>query len=232
MIYNDNDLSKLLIVEEISRSILPQVFNASMIIPGRDGQRFMYSNFGIGYIRVKVRLIKDTREEVQKTMREIASLLFSSEPKSLHLRDEDLYNKAILSGMSDVEKYYYTGFVELEFECHDPFAYGISVTQPLNIAFDNKSTYECAGLIELVTQEINELSVYVNPFKRLKLIYPFKNGNVVVIDLKKESVTINGNLAMKYVSLDSDFFKIPPGKNLTVSAVGCSGTITFDERYL
>lgn len=230
MIFNDFSFEDLLIVEHIDRSLMPTIFNESRHIPGQIGSRFIKSNAHIGLITVKCRLIEETREKVQETIRIVAGKLYTDKPSKLELRDEpDKYNIAIVTGSTDVEKYLYTGYFEITFECHDPLAYSAEKTQALNTPFNNDGTRPAKGIITF-TASAGEQVLISNGKETLKLIYPFVGTEVLIVDLDKELITINDNNAMKYLSLDSDFFGIKIGSNaITVDGVG---TIKFSERWI
>ena len=231
MKFNGHDFTNLLVVESIERSLMPSIYNRSKTIPDKIGSYFTDSNVGNGQIIVRCRIIKDTRYEVQETVREVAGLLYSKEPRKLELRDEpSLYNMAILSGMSDVGKYLHTGYVELMFECHDPFAYGLlELEKKLNEPFEYRGGHSTPGIIDLLAPS-DDLMVISNGNKEIKLIYPFDGTQKVHVDLEKQNITINNNNAMKYLTLDSDFFTISPGKNIITT--NGEGVIKYRNRWL
>lgn len=232
MIFNDYDFKDDLIVEEIVRSVMPNVLNSSIYIPGLNGSVFNHSAFGETYITVKCRLIKKKRNDVQESMRKIAGKLHSPTPSKLKLRDEkDHYNFAIVDGMTEVEKYFSTGYFEIMFICHDPFAYTDEKVFNVNETFNNVGTFETHSIIEITAGITDKLVVHVGKLSEaITLIYPFTGTQKIVVDSEKQLVTMNGNNAMKYLSLESDFFMIPPGE-VTVTANGV-GTVKLKARYL
>lgn len=234
MKFNNIDFKNLLIVETIERNLMPTIKNEAIQIAGRAGSYLTETNIGNTYINVKCRLIETSRIEVQKVIRNIAGKLYTTQPAKLELRDEpDKYNIAKVTGTSSVEKFLYTGYFEIEFEAHDPFAYGVEVTAATNANFTNTGTYAANGIITFKAGTGNELTVS-NGTQTLKMIYPFTGTQNIVINLENQSVTMNGTNAMKYLSLDSDFFQIPIGtaKITIVPAPTGAGTVKYKPRWL
>lgn len=233
MIFNNYDFKDDLVVEEIVRSVMPNVFNSSKYVPGLNGSVFNRSTLSESYITVKCRLIKKKRNDVQVSMRKIAGKLHSPTPEKLKLRDEkDHYNLAIVDGMTEVEKYFNTGYFEITFICHDPFAYTDEKVFPVNETFNNVGTFETHSIIEITVGTTDKLVVHVGKLSEaITLIYPFTGTQKIVINSEKQLVTMNGNNAMKFLTLESDFFTIPIGETKVTVNSG-TGTVKLKERYL
>lgn len=233
MIFNDHDFRDLLVVEKIERSFLPPLQNYSKQVPGKTGLYFTRNEIGIGLIKVSVRLIEKSRSEVQERVREIAGKLYTKKPSKLILRDDFRYNIAIVSGTTDVSKFIHTGHGVIDFECHDPYAYGVEKTIKTNLEFANNGTAPATGTINITASKTDSILVSAsNQLNELKIIYPFKGGESLLIDLKNQTISINNTISMEYLSFDSDFFEIPPGPEQQINVNGGSGVLMYRERWL
>lgn len=231
MIFNGFDFTDLLVVEYIDRSLMPSISIEGTNIPGKHGMRFKELVMSPTEITVKCRIIGTSRIETQQIIRTIAGKLYTETPARLELRDEpDKYNMAILSGSSDVEKWFATGYMVLTFECTDIYAYSkVENTQPLNTSFINEGTYPSTGIIE-VQPNIGDTLVISNGTKSLTLMNTFNGTETIKVFLEKQLITMNDNNAMYLLTLDSDFFDIPTG-SANITATG-TGTVTYVERWL
>ena len=231
MIFNGFDFTDLLVVEYIDRSLMPSISIEGTNIPGKHGVRFKELVMSPTEITVKCRIIGTSRIETQQRIRTIAGKLYTETPARLELRDEpDKYNMAILTGSSDVEKWFATGYMVLTFECADIYAYSkVEKTQTLNTSFTNEGTYPSTGIIE-VQPNIGDTLVISNGTKSLTLMNTFNGTETIKVFLEKQLITMNDNNAMYLLTLDSDFFDIPTG-SATITATG-TGTVTYVERWL
>ena len=232
MIFNGYDFKNDLVVEYIDRTLLPPISNTTYKIPGKPGALLTSSDTGVGTISVKVRMFEPTRILTQALIRKVAGKLYYDTPKRLELRDEpDKYNMAILGGDTDLEKFLHTGGTDLKFQLLDPYAYSKQeTTVALNTEFTNPGTAAGYGIISFKASAGSSV-IIKSGLKELKVIFPFVGTEVMEIDLEKELITMNGNNAMKYLSLDSDFFKIEPGKNM-IEVISSIGTVTFRSRWI
>lgn len=231
MIFNGFDFTDLLVVEYIDRSLMPSISIEGTNMPGKHGVRFKELVMSPTEITVKCRIIGTSRIETQQRIRTIAGKLYTETPARLELRDEpDKYNMAILSGSSDVEKWFATGYMVLTFECTDIYAYSkAEKTQTLNTSFTNEGTYPSTGIIE-VQPNIGDTLVISNGTKSLTLMNTFNGTETIKVFLEKQLITMNNNNAMYLLTLDSDFFDIPTG-SAKITATG-TGTVTYVERWI
>lgn len=231
MIFNGIDFNDYLVVERIRRKLLPPINVVSINVPGDLGARFPTVQVESNIIEVDVRIIEKDREAVQAKAREVAGLLFTREPKKLKLKDEpDKFNMAILQGDIDLEKFMNTGYAVLEFLCLDPLAYSDNISSFQNINnkdIINNGTAPVFGkiTIKIVNESPNVKITLQNTGEYIFLEGPFVTNDILHIDLEKEVVTKNG-ISIP-ASLDSDFFKIPPG---TFRLTTTYGTIDLEFR--
>lgn len=231
-IFGGNDLSNLVVVENIFRYPLPIIENHDVDIAGAHGSRLMRNKIGKRTIQVTLRFIEDTYEQVQERVIELAPLLYSDTPQKLELRDTDLFNYAKVESISEVIKNHNTGEAVLTFVCHDPFNYGELKTFELggNSEVVN-SGFETDLIFKLTTQDTNQVSIKLNNGRHITLNGLFSQGGQLVIDTKKELATLNGNIVNHYFNFLTDFFKLPNGTSM-IQLTGATGTLEFNEVHL
>lgn len=231
--FGEHDLSDIVVVEKILRQVIPSVINQGISIGERDGRYFQRNKIESRYINVSLRFIEDSYEDVQSRVIELGKLLYSIKPQKLVLRDSELYNYAIVSQITDVEKTVYTGVCEVVFECFDPFNYGKLITFPLEgtATVVNAGSAATQGIATLTTQASNSVTITLNDGQFIKVNGPIVEGATMIVDFKNQKVTINDNLVMNKLSLESDFFSIHSGES-TISVAGATGEITFTERWI
>lgn len=231
MIFDGFDFKDLLFVEYIDRTLMPPIGINADIVPGKLGSLFRDSQLGSGKVTVKCRVVGDTRIEVQKTIREVAGKLYTSSPRKLELRDEpDKYNMAIVGGDTQVDKFLETGYVELDFILTDPCAYSVEEkTVAINSSFTYNGTAEGYAILTIKPTAGPKLTI-TNNGTTIEVIYAFVGSESVVVDLEKRLVTINGSNSSKYVSLESNYFKMEVGSNKVVA--NGTGTVKYRDRWL
>lgn len=230
--FDNVDLSNLVVVEKISRQLIPSVETKTTIVPGRHGYFFNRSNLGIRRITVSIRFFEDTYELCQAKAEQLAQFLYKDSPKKLILRDTELYNLAMISGPIELTKTGRTAEATLVFECYDPFNYGSNKTVILGASTNIANAgYDAPGTISLSAQASAVIRVILNNGDFIKINYPFVGGEIVVIDLDKEIVKINGTISMDKVDFSSSFFKIPKGSS-NIKLENATGQLMYQERFL
>lgn len=233
MIFNEINLSNLLIVEEIRRPFtLPSDFVALETVKGY--QRF-YKRKPISYsIEVEIRVIDDTFKSVQETEEYLRSILYTDRPAKLELRDQPgRYNWAVCqSELFEINEY--TGFAELEFRCFDPYTYSKNkqskqVSQTNHI--ENKGRFETYPVFNLRPNSTGNILIKSQATQeQLKITGRYAPNNRLIIDCSNESVRLDNNNALELLSFESDFFSLKKGWN-TIELTGATGTIEWRERW-
>ena len=83
------------------------------------------------------------------------------------------------------------------------------------------------------TDEVNYFNI-TNGVDHIQIDRTFEVGDVLVIDCERNLVTVNGSVSagMSYLSLDSDFFEIKTGQQLTATPQGSGEvTVNYVERW-
>lgn len=240
-IFNDVDLSNIVVIEKIQRSLFPLKSVRSISMPGADGEYVFGSSYGIRNISVDFRIVETTYEEALETKLYLASILGERLPKKLELKDFhdlDIYNLAILSSEISLEKNLDTLSGTLDFICHNPFNFSnIEKSQTIN---STPSAVLNAGVsispkitINVVTQINEYVNISTNDGQNLKLMGPFLAGSTVVFE--DYTLKINGNLSNLKINLDESSFILLKRGSTNVSVTGQGSnvcTLSFKERYL
>lgn len=112
------------IVEKVYRSILPPVENTSFDIAGKPGAYPQNTKLGIRKHDFVIRMRESNIDDLNGTIRAVASWLFSDSPGELILNKEpDKYYMAKLDGETDLEEIVRIGKGTLTFISEDPIAF-------------------------------------------------------------------------------------------------------------
>lgn len=231
MEFNGHNFDGYLIVEEVTRSLLPGISNR--FVKGYH----LDDEIQPTVITVRVRLIQDSNYELTELKRTIAGMLYTNEPKKLLLYDDPTrYDLAKIDGSTNYSKLWTTGSAELKFINYSGFSISnqvksIPITTSNNIMVGG--TWETKPVIKVTfTSSASSYKITnVSTGKYVEITgQSFVNGNKLVIDCDNELVTLNGNNIMKKVTIQSDFFALKPGENVITSTR--AGTIEFSEVWL
>lgn len=236
MIFNGIDFSDYFVVEYIRRQFLPPIEAVTVEVPGRVGNRFVKSKLDEGVVEVDIRIIEKTRLLAQQKARQMAGLLYTTEPKKLILRDTpDSFNLAILDGDMDFEKFLHTGFTTLTFLCPDPSMYDLTETTIVNVqskTIVNPGTLPSRGILTVKPGTRTNVKITLqNTGEYIHIEDSFIASDTVVIDMEEESVRKNDILIMDKLDINSDFFEIPTG-NSTITTTGGTITVKYRRRWL
>ena len=240
-IFNGVDLSNVVVIENIKRSLFPLKSVRSISMPGADGEYVFGSSYGIRKISVDFRIVEDTYEEVLETKLYLASVLGERLPKKLELKDFhhlNIYNLAILSSEIELDKNLDTLSGTLDFICHNPFNFSDNeISHNINstpkTVVNNGVTISPKITINVVTEINDFVNIVTNDGQNLKLMGPFLAGSNFVFE--DYTLRINGNLSNLRINLDeSSFIFLKRGStNVSITGQGSSVcTLSFKEQYL
>lgn len=237
MIYNGNDLSQYMIVASPTRSILPEVEVSYDDVPGMDGGQYVSRRLLPRTIDVRV-LLRKSAFGRSESARILAPLLLADGPAPLVLDDEPgRYYMAILSGATDLDSLWRAGGGTISFLCPDPVAFSCS---PRTYSVSRNAqklylggTYGSWPVIRAVPA--SGASYYrVTDYgtgKYLQVDASFDGGKVLTIDMAGKHCDIDGANADRYVTLESDYFKMVPGENDLRFSSG-SAEVEVADRWL
>jgi predicted phage tail component-like protein len=236
VIYDGFDLSGILHIEAIRRSLLPPFENESTELSGRDGSVHLNTRLGTGTVEVDVRLIcpATARDEQQAqlvhTTRLLAEKLYKTEPCSLVLPDmPDVYHMALLDGSTELERISYSQKTTLSFICFDPVGYGTTRELTcdggelyLNVA----GNYETAPIVEI--ESVSGPITVTFDDEDFTTLNAVNAGDLLVLDA--ESHTCMQGESGVYYNILSDFPVWMPG----VHTISCEMpyTVRWTERWM
>lgn len=223
---------KNIILKNYNRIFLPANSRNFIRIPGKDGS-LPRGNKSKEDITINLEVaISGTDEEEINTNIENANTWLSKRGQLSFWDSLDRYYMGEVVGEVSVENRTKWGDFTLQFRCH-PIKYGETKTVDIAGNLFNEGTYESEGTIKVtIASNIDYLRVELNNTNEsIQIGNDFVEGDVVTIDLEEEKVYKNGYLIMKYVYLESEFFKIPAGE-FSIDISNGNATLEFTERWL
>ncbi len=240
MIFGDNDLSEILKIIRIDKSITPSINTMEVDVPGKPGTLFQKRKLGIRRILVNAEVRDDRKNNISldDVYRDLSSMLLGNNvPEKLFLPSEpDKYYNAIVSEISDIETFRNFGVFDCVFVCHDPLAYSEEIIKEEDIDgkdLVNEGTYTSLGIIEITLETpVDHLKVTLdNTGEYLYLDRSIEEGKTISIDLITEKITENDILVTDDLSFESDFFEIPIGSFRILVNEG-TGSLAYRTRWL
>ena len=234
MIFNGFDFSEYLRVNP-TRRMNPPIKDITKTAQGRDGAVFMSTTLDPLPIPVHVRLNVPAynHQQIAKIRRLIASKLITDKPEKLVLPDEpDLYYMAKLTNSDELTNLWSTGAADLEFTAYDPVAYGVErrASVGASTVLSIGGTYETWPTFDLTASSATKVKVLdYDTGEFVMMSTSASTGARIVIDMKGQTIRLNGNLAA--IDLSSDFFALRPGKN-DIRITGATGTASWIERWV
>ena len=229
--FDGKDLSTLLWVTGVKRSILPERNITTTEVPGVDGSMVSGVTLSPLTVTVTAYIRKDSVQDVTDARRLISEALATDTPRPLFLPDEpNRYMMAMYKGGAELSRNAHKPSVELSFYCADPVAYGeergldVTGTQPVNV----RGTYPCKPVVtvkppQCETWRITKLSTE----EFVEVTGPFTGEQTVVLDTVNERCTVNGNDVA--VTVESDYFSLLGTEEIEVS--GGTARLEWTERW-
>ncbi len=233
MIFDGNDLSSALVVESISRAMLPKRRLETTEVSSMDGAHVADNGLETMEIDVTCRLLAWSAADVADRRRELARALHSGAAARLVLPDEPgRYYLAWYKGGSEPSASVRCPQVKLTFLAADPVAYG----GERRASVGTSATYVDAGgtyrAYPTVTCKPASGSYWqltnVNTGDFVRVEASFTGSQTVVLDMARERCTVNG--ADHAVTLASDFFALDGAQQLKTSSG--TATLEWEERWL
>lgn len=233
MIYDGHDFKDLLVVEDIQRPLISPIDASIDNYSGLDNSTFFGASFKSKTITVTVRIDRPFRElsinaGFEKARKKLAGLLFRREPCKLILHDApDLYEMAILSGTTDLQKLVYIQKADLDFKCINAASYGqyhIKDSSGGQLFCDVGGTATTYPIITIESTRKVNLAIDGNAFEFLEQ----RMKGTVVVDCERHIATCNG--AGIVYSIYSDFPSWDPG--IHEIYCDCPFKVEWRERWL
>ena len=117
-------LSNFCKVLNVTRSVLPTRENYNKKIPNMHGSYYTGFCYSEKSIILECGFVAISKQDYIEKIRRLAKVLDTKKPSKLIISDEPLkYQYAVINGDIEIDKVFHTGKIEIEFLCHDPFAY-------------------------------------------------------------------------------------------------------------
>ena len=242
MIYDGYDVSQLMKVEAVHRSLLPELSVETATIPGRDGSVFRSTSLGSLVLSVDVRLmtpvsgIENQKAAFESLRREVAGRLLKASPCDLVVDDApDLTYTASLRGSTDLDRFVYTGGTTLEFLCMEPWGRGRTVRRSfkspigegdpdvMRVQVGGNST--TAPIVVLKSPSGNE-TISFDGYQFI--VYPMSGAGDATVDCVRKRAYQNAYPVT--VDINSEWPSWSPGMH-TVGAT-CDFDVEFSERWV
>lgn len=233
--YNNIRLNTHVKVKRIKESMLPSLSSRTLTFRDSVGETFIKQNMGPRQFVIDFEIIANTLEKRQKVVDLLAPLLYVSEPKKLVIDKKRTYY-AVVDGSTDIEEMRYDGAISLTFIAHDPIAYGKKIKSKIKngeVKYNNAGNFKSKGQLNIKASS-SKVTVRLSDGDEYDYISisNLKSGDNIVINMDKQSVTVNGNNRMYDVDPMGDFFSFPSGQfKLKFSGVS-SGELSYYERWI
>lgn len=233
--YNGHDLSQHVtaeLMEPAGHALEPR----ALAVPGRPGAALLGCELPPRALRVRLFLdagVTLTAEERSAIRHELYGWLVAPMGAELSLTGEpDLtWRDAVVTGVSDWDSLFEDGSCEVEFTCFDPVAYGdvkTSAASTLTVG----GTWATWPVVTLTALAGSSVKVADGLGRYVLVERTFAAGDVVVMDFRREAVTVEGEDASADVAVESTFFSLAPGAH-ALAFSGCSAhTVAWVERWL
>ena len=231
-IFDGNELSRFLSVEDVRRPIMPPVTARTLETNGYEGASLSSVSQGMKSVVVSTRLIRPFEKSIglnkgfEQARRLLAGYLYRDHLCKLVLPDApDLYEMAVVDGTLDIEKFVYTRTIDIEFLC-ERVSYGRTVTKQADksLSFSVSGTWPAYSVITVNYSDPFTITVDGKAFTTKEKL----SNDPTVIDSKERTVTQNGQ-PVKY-DIFSDIPVFEPGMH----TISCDHPfiIEWTERWL
>lgn len=129
IMFNGVIMPHFMSVVKVENSILPEVSQNTVNIPGRPGSYFFSNEIGVRQIDVDIIIFGKKPSDLPRYAKEVAKWLYHDKPVKLEFSDrQGAYYLASFTGGSAIEELSRVGKATLSFVCFDPFMYGAKET--------------------------------------------------------------------------------------------------------
>lgn len=177
--FNDNDFSKLLVINDIQRPLLPKLTNVMTDVGSLKGTLFNYNSYSDREIVVDYTLIANSPEALVTVKQTVAGLLFTDKPAKLIFSDApDRYFLAVPDGDFNVEQTTKIGQGSIRFLIPDGVAHAVNAKEfiavqntsgVLEAEIVNQGTEECPVNIEATFTSENGVFAAVSPYNIIEV---------------------------------------------------------------
>lgn len=225
-----------LVVNKIDSPILPPIEQKIVSVPDRVGGFHIGRSKGTRTESIKITVFGDSQDDLATKKRILANWLDTDAPQRfLYSYEPQMEYQAILDGETNLDKIVADGETILTFLIPDPVAQG--ATKSANLAsVSNMILYEGTEkgfpifIVTFTQTSTNFDLTHFESGNRVYLVRSFAVNDRLVIDNRNGKVTLNGVLAMEYLSIISDYIYFTPGNNTININPSGKATITAEWR--
>lgn len=230
-IITEIDFTKWFDVETTSMNILPKIENTMSKL--RNGGILVNSRRNYNEKKVNIRWVTRNNADYNKIIRQVASKLYSTKVEKWVFDDDPtVYRLAKLDGDTDIEKLRTFGKTTLNFIIPDGLSHSHNLSATNGSIAVNNGTEETPPIITVVLSglatSIKVQNVTTGEYVEVKGNYT--SGSIIVFDMEKRLVTLNGNSIQKDVTIESTFWNLAVGENNLSSSHDMS--LSWRERYV
>lgn len=236
VVFDGHDITSRWLVTGIERPA--PSYSASMDDNPSGGSFLMGVRSEAAEVSFSVHITGDSSER-REQLRELASWLAVDGARELSFSDDlGLLYMAAPNGQGDVEHRYWRDIVTLTFAVPEPVMLGEVRTLAVPSG-SSASTYVGGTAPALPVVEApaavrdgttHEWGVRLDGGDMLRVGIPVTGGVPVIIDCAERTATVNGSAAL--VTLDSDWFRLAPGRHTVAQDEGSGRcTLTWRERW-
>lgn len=204
-------------------------------VPKRPGALPVKKNTGVRALPLPVFLKGKSIEDLQKVKEDLAEWLIHDEPKPLIFDDEpDRIYYAVVDGSFDPDEILKWGQGVIPFICPDPYKYGEGESLILgDFPIRNVGTLKTNPVFSIkFMSNTTNYTVSINE-KTLKVIWDFKQNDLLIIDTNKRKIIINNLVKMTALDLNSKWPEFIRGQNNIIADKTIANiTVTFRPRWL
>jgi predicted phage tail component-like protein len=204
-------------------------------VPKRPGALPVKKNTGVRALPLPVFLKGKSIEDLQKVKEDLAEWLIHDEPKPLIFDDEpDRIYYAVVDGSFDPDEILKWGQGVIPFICPDPYKYGEEESLILgDFPIRNVGTLKTNPVFSIkFMSNTTNYTVSINE-KTLKVIWDFKQNDLLIIDTNKRKIIINNLVKITALDLNSKWPEFIRGQNNIIADKTVANiTVTFRPRWL
>ena len=242
-----------LTVIDIIKPIMPPQKETTVSIPGQSGIVQFSKKFVNNKIVVKCLMVGTSYADLVTKLQALSAYLYSDDDKVLSFDDESgkYYNAQHVDTVIGKRAYMYA-YIDLVFNCNDPFLYDTSTTSddqtitvnPTSKVLANAGQYYAFPVVTITFVQV-QTHIYISntsiTTNRFDISKAFDIADVLVVDCKNKTITLNGTYSPAGFgdggSEYADWLMLAAGNNTIVTGtddatISVTVNISYEKVYL
>lgn len=237
--FNGVDCPDFLKVTSVGISALPSLEVNLTSIPGKYGVLNSRTSFGGKTVTLEVMLVNRKKSLFQMAS-ELAQFLKGDNwnlSKLSFIEMEGKHMMAKVSNSVDINDLMVAGSGTIEFVVPTPLWVDDEETvvesSEKSFTVENKGTHEVQPVFTLKMTSTGDYIEIKNTTtgKSFKVTYRFKGGDILVFDMNKKSIKVNGVTNMSIFNIDTDWLELSQGNNALLVNTSATTTVNFKALY-